>query len=118
MSEPSSVPGFPEPALPSDTFAPRQKFQDRVWLHWLLFVITVLSTTRVGAFHYAGYLSEFGQAAFRLTARQFYLSGLWYSATILLILGAHEMGHYLACRYYQVDASRPFFIPFPLSWIS
>jgi membrane-associated protease RseP (regulator of RpoE activity) len=25
------------------------------------------------------------------------------------------MGHYLACRYYQVDASRPFFIPFPLS---
>ena len=40
--------------------------------------------------------------------------GLWYSATILLILGAHELGHYLACRYYQVDASLPFFIPMPL----
>ena len=34
--------------------------------------------------------------------------------TILLILGAHELGHYLACRYYQVDASLPFFIPMPL----
>ena len=24
------------------------------------------------------------------------------------------MGHYLACRYYDVDASLPFFIPMPL----
>ena len=42
------------------------------------------------------------------------LNGLWYSGTILLILGAHELGHYLACRYYQVDASLPFFIPMPI----
>src|SRR6202030_1767126 len=40
--------------------------------------------------------------------------GLWYSATILAILGCHEMGHYLACRYYDVDASLPFFLPAPL----
>jgi membrane-associated protease RseP (regulator of RpoE activity) len=32
---------------------------------------------------------------------------------VLLILGSHELGHYLACRYYQVDASLPFFIPMP-----
>ena len=31
-----------------------------------------------------------------------------------MILGAHELGHYLACRYYQVDASLPFFIPMPI----
>jgi membrane-associated protease RseP (regulator of RpoE activity) len=30
------------------------------------------------------------------------------------ILLAHEMGHYLACRYYRVDATLPFFIPAPL----
>ena len=24
------------------------------------------------------------------------------------------MGHYVACRYYGVDASLPYFIPFPL----
>ena len=29
------------------------------------------------------------------------------------ILGAHEMGHYLACRYYRIDASLPFFLPAP-----
>src|SRR5438270_62388 len=41
------------------------------------------------------------------------LRGFWYSGTILAILGCHEMGHYLACRYYDVDASLPFFLPVP-----
>ncbi len=40
------------------------------------------------------------------------LTGLPFSATLLLILLAHEMGHYLACTYYGVDATPPFFIPF------
>ncbi len=31
----------------------------------------------------------------------------------MLILMAHEMGHYLFCRYYGVDATLPFFLPFP-----
>jgi membrane-associated protease RseP (regulator of RpoE activity) len=46
------------------------------------------------------------------------MSGLWYSLTVIGILGAHEMGHYVACRYYQVDASLPFFIPmlFPFNF--
>ena len=30
------------------------------------------------------------------------------------ILLVHEMGHYLASRYHRVDASLPYFIPFPL----
>ena len=29
------------------------------------------------------------------------------------ILGCHELGHYFACRYYDVDASLPFFLPVP-----
>ena len=32
------------------------------------------------------------------------------------ILGAHELGHYFACRYYDVDASLPYFLPFPLGF--
>ena len=32
---------------------------------------------------------------------------------LLTILTAHEMGHYLACRYYGVRATLPFFIPAP-----
>jgi len=34
-----------------------------------------------------------------------------YTGAVLLILGAHEMGHYLACRFYRVPASLPYFIP-------
>ena len=44
----------------------------------------------------------------------FILNGLWYSASILAILGAHEFGHYFACRIYGVDASLPYFLPAPL----
>ena len=33
----------------------------------------------------------------------FYARGLWYSLTILAILGCHEMGHYVACLRYNVD---------------
>lgn len=41
------------------------------------------------------------------------LSGLPFSVTLLVILLAHEMGHYLTCQYYRIDATAPFFIPFP-----
>jgi len=40
-------------------------------------------------------------------------SGLTFSTTLLTILMAHEMGHYLVCRYYGVRATLPFFIPAP-----
>jgi membrane-associated protease RseP (regulator of RpoE activity) len=38
---------------------------------------------------------------------------LWYSVSILAILGAHELGHYYACRHYRIDASLPYFLPAP-----
>ena len=41
------------------------------------------------------------------------LSGLPFSLTLLTILLAHEFGHFLACLYYRVDASRRSFCPFP-----
>jgi membrane-associated protease RseP (regulator of RpoE activity) len=101
-----------EPPLPL-TYASPRKFQDRRWLHLTLFVLTLATTTLVGTQHYLGYVSDFGRQRVIVSALVM-LQGLWYSGTILLILGAHELGHYLACRYYQVDASLPFFIPMPL----
>jgi len=91
----------------------RPKFQDRVWKHALLLVLTIGTTTLAGVGHYLSFQSDFvGRAAVTMSPATV-LRGLWYSGTILAILGCHELGHYFACRYYDVDASLPFFIPVP-----
>lgn len=92
----------------------RKRFRDRVWLHVLLFVATAVTTTIVGAFHYAAFLSDFVDRSIGLSFSGLLARGLWYSCTILAILGTHELGHYLACRYYRVDASLPYFLPLPI----
>jgi membrane-associated protease RseP (regulator of RpoE activity) len=71
----------------------------------------VASTTLLGVDHYLSFLSDFGTRTpvfDRTVVRQ----ALAYSAAVLGILGAHEMGHYVACRVYDVDATLPFFLPF------
>ena len=91
--------------------------RDRVWLHLSLLVLTVVTTTFVGALHYFGFTLGFGGDAViapPLRAPSFYLKGLCDTRTVLAILGCHEMGHYLACQYYKVDASLPYFLPAPL----
>jgi membrane-associated protease RseP (regulator of RpoE activity) len=74
---------------PYFVWEPRPKFQNRLWLHCLLFLLTIASTRWTG--------------------------GWAYSITILAILGCHEFGHYFMCRYYDVDASLPYFLPVPIS---
>jgi len=100
-------------------FYPRPRH--RYWLHALLLLATLLSTTIVGA----GMAHSFAQnqpvdlgenltGYLRMWSEPSYLlAGLPFSLTLLTILLAHEFGHYLAARYYLVDASLPFFIPFP-----
>lgn len=39
--------------------------------------------------------------------------GTTFAGSLLFILIAHEMGHYIACRIYGVDATLPYFIPTP-----
>ncbi|MDE3059049.1 MAG: site-2 protease family protein [Bacteroidota bacterium] len=41
------------------------------------------------------------------------MRGLPYSISILFILSCHEFGHYFAARYHKVEATLPFFMPFP-----
>jgi membrane-associated protease RseP (regulator of RpoE activity) len=45
---------------------------------------------------------------------RYILTGLPFAVSMMAILFAHEMGHYIACRYYKVPATFPFFIPAPL----
>lgn len=101
---------------PAYVWQPRRKFQDRVWLHVLLLLLTIITTTLVGIDSYVGFLADFSPLP-RLPglSTALVLRGCWYSATILAILGCHELGHYFTCRYYDVDASLPFFLPIPIS---
>ena len=95
-------------------------------MHILLFLATVLTTTLVGVTHYASFISDFGAVPLAplkgvedagqilmVLIREFWLQGVVYSAAVLGILGAHEMGHYVVCRRYDVDATLPYFLPFP-----
>jgi membrane-associated protease RseP (regulator of RpoE activity) len=118
---PSPFPEDSEPDLSgADLYPPtyrlpplRRRFQDRIWKHVLLFAATILTTTLVGVDHYRNFLMEFGRVDVALDWSLLW-KGFWYSGTLLLILGAHEMGHYLLCRRYDVDATLPFFIPAPV----
>src|SRR5688500_2353975 len=71
----------------------------------ILFLLTVLTTPFSGQIHFAGFLIGFSDRELDMGALSLFVHGLWYSLSILAILGAHEFGHYYACRYYRVDAS-------------
>jgi membrane-associated protease RseP (regulator of RpoE activity) len=95
--------------------APRPKY----WLHALLFVATVFTTLVVGTQLAHAYQSEGSvdlTLGFFLTMffrPSILLAGLPFSFTLLGILLAHEMGHYIACRIYRINATLPYFIPAP-----
>lgn len=100
--------------------APRIR-TERYWLHVLLFVLTLLTTTAVGARlaynfeHNRPLLFEedfFGTIEI-LGNPASLANGLPFSLTLLSILLAHEMGHYLACLHYGINASLPYFLPAP-----
>src|SRR5262245_40204214 len=64
--------------------------------HAILLLLTVLSTTWVGISHYEGFLVGFTDRSVTLTAVEQLFAGLTYSVPIILILGAHELGHFYA----------------------
>jgi membrane-associated protease RseP (regulator of RpoE activity) len=47
------------------------------------------------------------------THPEFIVQGMTFAVALLAILLAHEAGHYVACRRYNVAATLPFFIPAP-----
>ncbi|HXP16821.1 MAG TPA: site-2 protease family protein [Terriglobales bacterium] len=125
MSQFSTPLSNPAPEyLPAEVYWVRP-FKPRYWLHILLFLATVFTTLVVGAkmeFDFLNHAPPFVHGdefvplfpvgwALHDPARL--LLGVPFSATLLLILLAHEMGHYLYCRYYGVYATLPFFIPAP-----
>jgi len=123
---------FPSASFPLSMYAhsvrteapglPAARFRDRYWVNALLFLVTLASTTTVGAtmqtffdrnlpFDLDGSFAMYPELWRHPSAL---LAGLPFSLTLLTILMAHEMGHYLAALRYGVNASLPYFLPSPL----
>ena len=124
MSDHSS----PEILSPSEIYSPGThevvyvtRPQPRYWLHVLLLLATFFTTLVVGA--RLEWNFQHGLPPFLLNDSIFpllwamqgrhLLLGLPFSLTLMSILLAHELGHYLYCLKYRVSATLPFFIPFP-----
>ncbi len=116
---------------------PKLRPTAREWLrHCTLFIVTAVTTTFAGiitaapipdvpepplwsAIDYLLYVPDyyirtiFAIIAFAFGNPRVLSEGLIFSGALLAILTAHEMGHYVACRRYGVNATLPFFIPAP-----
>jgi membrane-associated protease RseP (regulator of RpoE activity) len=123
-----STQNSPQVYVPSEVYAPNgaqvvipPRPRHRYWLHLLLVLLTFFTTLVVGARLEWNFLQ--GRPPFTIDDGIFpvgwalqghhLLLGLPFSLTLMLILLAHEMGHYLYCVRYNVSATLPFFIPFP-----
>ena len=111
---------FPPLAEPPPPPPPRRR---PLWPALILFILTVISTLAVGAEFarsyamneapFSGDQNPFGMMLYPLEHPRLLLLGVPFSFTLLGILLAHELGHYFACRLYDIDVSYPYFIPAP-----
>ncbi|MFI5113599.1 MAG: site-2 protease family protein [Terriglobales bacterium] len=125
MSEPTSpFPSTLEWEQPPAVWVippPRQ----RLWVHVVLLLGTFLSTLVVGARMQFNFLHHHPVFSLNENTLSLFplgwilhqpsnlLLGIPFSLTLMFILLAHEMGHYLYARHYRVYATLPFFVPFP-----
>jgi len=92
----------------------------------LFFVLTFLSTTTLAPIMYVSSRTDLttpfgpfltpGVIASVWTHPAMLWIGLAFSIPALLILLAHEMGHYVACRLYGIPCTPPYFLPVPFNF--
>ncbi len=93
----------------------------RIWLNIFLFIVTCLSAFVVGLSWSVNYTfsEDLSLNPQSLPPPQVFSDpriislSLVYAAVLIGILLGHEMGHYLTCRFYRIEATLPFFIPAP-----
>lgn len=94
----------PSPSIPT--------FGSKIWVNVLLFILTVFSVMLMGMDIPAEAMPANGTYPWGYALRHIF-SGWPFALSLMGILFAHEMGHYVMCRYYKVPATLPFFIPMP-----
>lgn len=111
------APWPPPPSTPSPEAAAPQppRVRTRPRRNLILFVLTLLSTTYWGFLQYQiFYFDDVGAVSLNpLSDLRLLAAGLPFGLAVIAFLLAHEMGHYLACRYYGIPATLPYFIPIP-----
>lgn len=118
---PAPYPVYAETGMRERYDFPASRTRERYWLYSLLFAVTLLTTTVVGTSMQLDFNRNVPFDVERVFSlypwiwRQpaILLQGLPFSLTLLAILLAHELGHYLAAMYHRVDASLPYFLPSP-----
>jgi membrane-associated protease RseP (regulator of RpoE activity) len=95
--------------------------RQRWFVPLMLLIATLLSMTWAGIAAWAP-MNLIGDAytsgslfEFRRHVLANWFPGLLFSLSLTLILGAHELGHYFATKFYKIQSSLPIFIPFPIS---
>jgi len=78
--------------------------KQKLWLHVLLFIVTYFTTTVAGEF-WRGVDDPFDLANL--------VYGLPYATFVILFISSHEFGHFIAARIHKVEATLPFYIPYP-----
>jgi membrane-associated protease RseP (regulator of RpoE activity) len=81
----------------------------------LLFAATFVSTTFAGVLYARDDVSFLTMIFVAIARPSILLYGLPFSFTFIMILLAHELGHFFACRYYGIRCTPPYFLPFPIS---
>lgn len=81
----------------------------RPWVHALLFVLTCAST-------FVTFLTQSGGGVESTALTDQLIGSAWFAASVMAILTAHELGHFVMARRHGVDASWPYFIPLPLGF--
>jgi len=118
LPEPPEVqpqPFFPPPGAGWVSPPPRPRFQHRYGKHVVLLLLTLLTTSLAGGCHQLGFEASLGSVQTDAVSIWSLLTGgLSYSVPLLIILGAHEFGHYAYCRIHRVDATLPYFLPAPI----
>jgi membrane-associated protease RseP (regulator of RpoE activity) len=122
MSDPVLPAGVLEPAPPRHEVYLVHPLRRRYWLHLLLFAATVFTTLIVGArlqYNFSRGLPQFSSqddlfpVQWALEQPSRLLLGIPFSAALLAILLAHEMGHFVYAQRNRVYATLPFFLPAP-----